>query len=864
MHKEWSIPEVLSPAGSMESLRAAVSAGCDAVYIGGSRFGARAYADNPGTDEMRRAIEYCHRYDRKIYMTVNTLLKEQELEDSLFDYMEPYVREGLDAAIVQDIGVMALLHEAFPDLDLHASTQMTITQGETGHLLQDYGVTRMVPARELTLAELEQMRKDTGLELEVFVHGALCYCYSGQCLFSSMLGDRSGNRGRCAQPCRQAYRVTDLKGVALSGEHGPYVLSPRENGNLALVPDLMLAGVDSLKIEGRMKRPEYVAAVTAAYRRQVDLASQRGPREYREYSRTHPEQLQKELQTLGELYNRQGFTRGYLMGEAGVPILGHKEMTGKTRPAVQGTMLADRRPNHGGILVGKVLSVDRHTATYEALQDIDAQDVVEFRTKTEQTAYEYTLGQPVRAGQKVTARYQKGSVIRVGDPVYRTRHTSLLERIRNDYLEQDPKLSVDMEFEAGEDAPMELVVSCRGISARVQGQLCQRAQKQSADVESVRRVLCQTGDTCFEAASCEVHLEGELFLPVGALKKLRRQALEELLSQLSARSGPEKRTVCTPKTVGRSFGIPNMSGADGNSLGNLIMSGVEGNDMGNPDTLGAEGENRRYAGETGAAGNRVIVSVMTQEQWQCALEQGTVTDVIGRMDAMSPAALEDWAGKTVQAGKRVWIALPRILRRQVQEYFRSRANTLLFSSEDIAGYYIANLESWEFLTRDLGVAPERICLDAGIYVMNRRSAAWWMNRGVCHMTMPLELTGREGASLMTVPGMEMIVYGRTAVMVSAQCVRANLSGCRQGGRERWLMLQDQKNRRFVVYQSCEYCYNLIYQDDPLCLTGYWETLAAQGIRNFRFDFTTETPGEMERALRKEASGQEGHYRKGVL
>lgn len=864
MHKEWSVPEVLSPAGSMESLRAAVSAGCDAVYIGGNRFGARAYADNPDTDEMRRAIEYCHRYGRKIYMTVNTLLKEQELEDSLFDYMEPYVREGLDAAIVQDVGVMALLHEAFPDLDLHASTQMTITQGETGRLLQDYGVTRMVPARELTLDELEQMRKDTGLELEVFVHGALCYCYSGQCLFSSMLGDRSGNRGRCAQPCRQAYRVMDLQGRALSGEYGPYVLSPRENGNLALVPDLMLAGVDSLKIEGRMKRPEYVAAVTAAYRRQVDLASQRGPQAYREYSQAHPEQVQKELQKLGELYNRQGFTRGYLLGEAGVPILGHKETTGKSRPAVQGTMLADRRPNHGGILVGKVLSVDRHTATYEVLQDIEAQDVVEFRTKAEQTVYEYTLGQPVREGQKVTARYQKGSVIRVGDPVYRTRHASLLEQIRHDYLEQDPKLSVNMQFTAREDTPMELVVSCHGISARVQGQLCQRAQKQSADVESVRRVLCQTGDTCFEAAACEVHLEGELFLPVGALKKLRRQALEELLSQLSAWSGPEKRTVCIPKTVGRSFGIPNMSGADGNSLGNLIMSGVEGNDMGNPDTLGAEGENRRYAGETGAAGSRVIVSVMTQEQWQCALEQGMVTDVIGRMDAMSPAALEEWSGKTVQAGKRVWIALPRILRRQVQEYFRNRANTLLFSSGDIAGYYIANLESWEFLTRDLGVAPERICLDAGIYVMNRRSAAWWMNRGVCHMTMPLELTGRESASLMAVPGMEMIVYGRTAVMVSAQCVRANLSGCRQGGRDRWLMLQDQKNRRFVVYQSCEYCYNLIYLDDPLCLTGYWENLEMQGIRNFRFDFTTETPGEMERALRKEASGREGHYRKGVL
>ena len=196
-------PEILSPAGSIESVRAAVNAGCDAIYIGGSRFGARAYADNPQGDQMAEVIRYCHRYGVKVYMTVNTLLKEHELQQDLYDYIRPYYLEGLDAVIVQDVGVMNYLHRYFPDLEIHASTQMTLTMGESTELLEPYGVTRIVPARELTLQELVQMRQSTGLEIEVFVHGALCYCYSGQCLFSSMLGGRSGNRGRCAQPCRR-------------------------------------------------------------------------------------------------------------------------------------------------------------------------------------------------------------------------------------------------------------------------------------------------------------------------------------------------------------------------------------------------------------------------------------------------------------------------------------------------------------------------------------------------------------------------------------------------------------------------------------------------------------------------------------
>ncbi len=251
-------PEILAPAGSMESLYAAVNAGCDAVYMGGSMFGARAYADNPDSDNLLYAIDYCHLHGVKLYLTVNTLLKEEELMDRLYNYILPYYKAGLDAAIVQDTGVIYMLHQWFPGLALHASTQMTLVTGIGADMLKDYGITRIVPARELSLSELQQMRHDTDAEIEVFVHGALCYCYSGQCLFSSLLGGRSGNRGRCAQPCRLPYS-TVLNGK----KQDSYILSMKELSTLPYLDKLIETGADSFKIEGRMKKPSYTALVTS-------------------------------------------------------------------------------------------------------------------------------------------------------------------------------------------------------------------------------------------------------------------------------------------------------------------------------------------------------------------------------------------------------------------------------------------------------------------------------------------------------------------------------------------------------------------------------------------------------------------------
>ena len=293
--------ELLAPAGSYEGLQAVVKAGADAVYIGGRMFGARAYAKNPEKDEMLEAIDYAHLHGKKIYLTVNTLLKNQELFGELYDFLAPYYAQGLDAVIVQDFGVLSFIKKEFPGLPIHASTQMAVTGPHGAGLIQEAGASRIVTARELSLKEIRDIYERTGAEIESFVHGALCYCYSGMCLFSSMLGGRSGNRGRCAQPCRLPYTAYQ-QGKQINGKNQSYLLSPKDMCTIEILPELLQAGVYSLKIEGRMKRSEYAAGVTAIYRKYLDLFER------------HPESYQieaEDMQELLDLYQRDGFNKGY-------------------------------------------------------------------------------------------------------------------------------------------------------------------------------------------------------------------------------------------------------------------------------------------------------------------------------------------------------------------------------------------------------------------------------------------------------------------------------------------------------------------------------------------------------------------------
>lgn len=297
--------ELLAPAGSFETLKAVVNAGADAVYCAGNRFGARAYANNFTEEEMISAIDFVHLKGKKLYMTVNTLLKEKELEGQLYSYLKPYYEAGLDAVIVQDLGVMHFIREHFPGLHIHASTQMTITGAYGAELMLNAGCSRIVTARELSLQEIQDIYEKTGAEIESFVHGALCYGYSGQCLLSSMIGGRSGNRGRCAQPCRLPYELLEDKQKGNLAKHRKeaYLLSLKDLCTIDFIPELIQHGVHSFKIEGRMKQAEYAAGVTSIYRYYIDRYE------------TNPEESyqvsEADKQKLWDLGNRCGFTDGY-------------------------------------------------------------------------------------------------------------------------------------------------------------------------------------------------------------------------------------------------------------------------------------------------------------------------------------------------------------------------------------------------------------------------------------------------------------------------------------------------------------------------------------------------------------------------
>lgn len=317
MHNSQRV-ELLSPAGSPDGFYGAVHAGADAVYLAGNEYGARAYAENFTEEELLACLRYAHIWHRKVYLTVNTLVKEEELL-RLPEFLRPLAEAGLDGVIVQDLGVFRLIRENFPELPIHVSTQMTVTGPYGAKLLKKMGAVRIVPARELSLEEVIRLKRESGLEVECFIHGAMCYSYSGKCLFSSIVGGRSGNRGRCAQPCRLPYRVVNSRSVKPEKEQ--YPLSLKDMCTLEILPELMEAGIDSFKIEGRMKKPEYTAGVTALYRKYMDL-----------YYGGKPHcPTEEDLALLKKLYIRSEIQEGYYHKQNG------REMITLESPAYSGS-----------------------------------------------------------------------------------------------------------------------------------------------------------------------------------------------------------------------------------------------------------------------------------------------------------------------------------------------------------------------------------------------------------------------------------------------------------------------------------------------------------------------------------------------
>lgn len=479
--------ELLAPAGNLEICKAVINAGADAVYLGGSAFGARAYAGNLSDEEIIEAVDYAHLRGAKIYLTVNTLLKEKELS-GLCGYLAPLYEAGIDAVIVQDFGVLKLIREYFPGLSVHASTQMAVMNDHFVSFFKEYGVKRVVLPREMTLQEINEICCNTGMELEVFVHGALCYSYSGQCLFSSAKGNRSGNRGTCAQPCRLEY----------STDKGSYrILSPRDIAAVGILPDILEAGAFSLKIEGRMKNVYYAAGVTSVYRKYLDLyldGERRGVSE-------------ADMRDLLDLYNRGSFSQGLFSGDKGTGLM------------------SVERAKHKGT---KALRVDKNVTghiTFTALEDIHGGDVIEIDADNS-----FTCGKEVVAGSSFEMDLSRKFNLPEGRELYRMNNGELQRRIDESFVKIQKKVPVDIEvvLKKGEKAYLKITHADSGIAAENYGEMVQAAKERPMQFSDIEKRLKKLGDTSFEAASVNVISDPDIFLSVGGLNALRRSVTEIL------------------------------------------------------------------------------------------------------------------------------------------------------------------------------------------------------------------------------------------------------------------------------------------------------------------------------------------------
>lgn len=500
-------PEILAPAGSYESFLAAVHNGCDAVYLGGKAYGARAYAKNFDIETLERTVNYAQKYAVKVYYTINTLFKEKEIK-GLVDHLEEVLSAGVDALIVQDIGVLKVIREAFPKAELHASTQMNCHSIEGINFLSKLGVSRVVLGRELNIEEIKTIKSQSTMALETFVHGALCYCYSGQCLMSSYLGGRSGNRGRCAQPCRLTYKAR-VDGQVKDPTH---VLSPKDIETLSILPDIIEAGVDSLKIEGRMKSPEYVGLMTALYKKYRDLYLESAT-----YSVT-----QEDMNDMLQIFNRGDFSTGY-----------YKQHSGPE-------MITFDQPKNQGRVIGQVINIQGNSVAFKVNECIEPGDCLEFLCK-DRSYHSLIIQKPIKLQGKVSVEV----ALEPNSPVRRIKSVALSQRLlKTNVAPPSGLVTFDATLEVGKKAS--LTIRDHRRSMTVLGEDVQEATKQGMSEEKVLKQLKKIGSYPITIDKIQLTLDPNVFMPVSHLNALRRKALDQWLS-IEAKASLERQALKVEK-----------------------------------------------------------------------------------------------------------------------------------------------------------------------------------------------------------------------------------------------------------------------------------------------------------------------------
>ncbi|MBQ3441784.1 MAG: U32 family peptidase [Selenomonadaceae bacterium] len=488
--------ELLAPAGSFEALKAAVEAGADAVYLAGEKFGARAYAENFAGEQLIKAVEFAHLRGVAVHVTVNTIISDTEL-DEFAQYLKFLRRANVDALLVQDLGAASIAKKVAPEVPLHASTQMTIHNLEGVKALAELGFSRVVLSRELTLDEIKKICRESPIETEIFIHGALCVCWSGQCLMSSLIGGRSGNRGRCAQPCRLPYELVDEHGKQLL-DAGKYLLSPKDLNTLDLLPRLIETGVTSLKIEGRMKRPEYVATVVKVYRDALDKGTSTA----------------EDRRKLAQIFNRD-FTTAYLEKNPGR------------------NLISDMRPNNRGVLIGRVAEVGRDKVTLKLSGEVHTGDQVEIWIKVGGRVT-FTVEDFDLRGELCTIKLASTKGIRVHDRAFKIFDAQLTAEARK-YFVGAPlrRIKVAAEVKAKLGEPLTLTLTdADGNSSTAQTKfIAEPALNRPLTLETLRNQLGRLGNSIFALEKISADLDAGLMIPISELNDVRRRAVEGLETQ---------------------------------------------------------------------------------------------------------------------------------------------------------------------------------------------------------------------------------------------------------------------------------------------------------------------------------------------
>lgn len=825
--------ELLAPAGSREALVAAVENGANAIYLAGNAFGARAYASNFDREALREAIHFAHLRKVAIHVTVNTIVADEEM-GPLRDYLRFLYEAGADAVLVQDLGVARVAHETVPDLPLHASTQMSVSSLEGVWALAELGFTRVVLARELSLKEIRHICAHAPVEIETFMHGALCVCYSGQCLMSSMIGGRSGNRGRCAQPCRLPYTLVDEKGQDVLGDKaGSYLLSPRDLSTIDVIPDLIEAGVSSLKIEGRMKRPEYVATVVRTYREAIDTY----------YAGKGYAVTQEERDDLAQIFNRD-FTTAYLEGRPGK------------------AMMSDRRPNNRGLLIGRVTAYDwdARIVTVKLSGRLGLGDQVDFwvkvggRVTATISALTDAKGRAVEEGQAGdTVSFAIPSAVRDHDRVFKVYDARLMERAKETYASGAPvrRIPVAIEVRAAIGEPL-TVTLCDAEGHRGKGRtdfIGESARKRPLSEEIIRKQVSRLGTSVYEMQSLTCEIAGEVMVPMSEINEARRKAVEALdalrLKEIEAREHrPE------PKFTDR-IARPIPKKAD-------FLVAVD--TLGKAEAaLAAGADGILFGGESYE--HRVIAPEEYERAWQMAREAGA------RIDFNTPRIVHDGQQKHVE---------------------RLLAAFAAFPPDAVHVHNIAMLALVRRLT-DFAIHA-----DYSLISYNKQTLAFLKDYGASGATLSPELTAKEIRQLAKESPLPLtcIVHGRLELMVSNYCVTGSfLGGCGEGPCTQpctrgHFALKDRKDALFPLAMD-QFCHMHVLNSKVLSMMPHAMKFRAAGIETMQIEAKAmgekeiaaivkayrkamafpEEPAEAQLSWIHEQEGKDitrGHYFRGVL